>query len=128
MATKPFVAARVGDAASAGNLIANILQASTEYSITGKNLDGTALLWNESVRCPLRLRAVGSSGESQPRTFRTYPRMRRGPSRAVGLFSNHLRRQRATKGGAHVSHLFKTLAKTASRASFDAAENKYAVP
>jgi hypothetical protein len=44
MATKLFAAARVGDAASERDFIANILKASTEYSITGKNLDGTALL------------------------------------------------------------------------------------
>ena len=40
MATKSFDAAIVGDAANAGNFIANILQASTEYSINGKSPDG----------------------------------------------------------------------------------------
>jgi hypothetical protein len=50
MATKLFAAARVGDAASAGNLIADILQASTEFSTTGRSLDGTPLLRNKGVR------------------------------------------------------------------------------
>ena len=50
MATKSFAAAIVGDAASAGYFITNILQASNEYSITGKSLDGTVLLWNDGAR------------------------------------------------------------------------------
>lgn len=45
MATKPSVAAGVGDAASAIDFITNLLQVSTEYSIIGKSLDGTILLW-----------------------------------------------------------------------------------
>ena len=44
MAIKPFAAAIVGDAASAGDFIANILQASTEHSITGKSPDEAILL------------------------------------------------------------------------------------
>ena len=51
MAIKPFAAAIVGDAASAGYFITNILQSSTEYSITGKSLDGEAvLLWNKYAK------------------------------------------------------------------------------
>jgi PAS domain S-box-containing protein len=34
---------------NAGEFITNILQASTEYSIIGKNLDGGILLWNEGA-------------------------------------------------------------------------------
>jgi hypothetical protein len=41
MTIKSFAAAVVGDAASARNIFTNILQASTEQSITGKSLDGT---------------------------------------------------------------------------------------
>ncbi|MGH8613329.1 MAG: PAS domain-containing protein [Gammaproteobacteria bacterium] len=52
MATKPLDAAIVGDTASAVDFITNILQASTEYSITGKSLDGTILLCNECARRP----------------------------------------------------------------------------
>ena len=44
MATKCFAAAIVGDAASAVDFITNILQASTEYCVIGKSLDGAVLL------------------------------------------------------------------------------------
>ena len=50
MATKSFAADIVGDTASAGYFITNILQASTEYSIIGKSLDGTILLCYECAR------------------------------------------------------------------------------
>ncbi|MFZ2853882.1 MAG: PAS domain S-box protein [Rhodocyclaceae bacterium] len=50
MTGKLFAPAIVGDAASAVDFITNILQASTEYSIIGKSLDGTILLWNEGAR------------------------------------------------------------------------------
>lgn len=48
---KTFAEARVDGAASAGYSIANILQASTEYSITGKSLSGTIPLRNECAEC-----------------------------------------------------------------------------
>jgi PAS domain S-box-containing protein len=32
------------------DFITNVLQASTEYSIIGKGMDGTILLWNEGAR------------------------------------------------------------------------------
>jgi len=48
--TKLFDSAIVGTAQEAVDFIANILQASTEYSIVGKGLDGTILLWNEGSR------------------------------------------------------------------------------
>src|SRR5258708_37537860 len=32
------------------DFIANVLEASTEYSIIGKDLEGTILLWNEGAR------------------------------------------------------------------------------
>ncbi len=50
MATKPFAATIVGDAASAGYFIADILQASTEHSITGKSPDEAILLCNGGAR------------------------------------------------------------------------------
>src|ERR1051326_2081980 len=40
----------VRNAQEAVDFITNILQASTEYSIIGKGLDGTILLWNEGAR------------------------------------------------------------------------------
>ena len=40
----------IGDAQSAVEFVTNILQASTEYSVIGKNLDGTILLWNEGAK------------------------------------------------------------------------------
>ena len=40
----------LGAPQDAGDFITNILQASTEYSIIGKSLDGTILLWNEGAR------------------------------------------------------------------------------
>ena len=52
MATKPLDAAIVSDAASAVDFITNILQASNEYSITGKSLDGAIFLCNECARRP----------------------------------------------------------------------------
>jgi PAS domain S-box-containing protein len=38
------------DSAEAVDFIANVLEASTEYSIIGKDLDGRILLWNEGAR------------------------------------------------------------------------------
>ncbi|HEX9668097.1 MAG TPA: ATP-binding protein [Thermoanaerobaculia bacterium] len=50
MISKPFDSAIVGTPQEAVDFITNILQASTEYSIIGKGLDGTILLWNEGAR------------------------------------------------------------------------------
>ena len=47
---KLFDSAILGDAEEAVDFVTNILQASTEYSIVGKGLDGTILLWNEGAR------------------------------------------------------------------------------
>ena len=40
----------IRDTQEAIDLVANILDASTEYSIIGKDLDGTIVLWNEGAR------------------------------------------------------------------------------
>ncbi|MBI3970203.1 MAG: PAS domain S-box protein, partial [Chloroflexi bacterium] len=45
-----FDSAIVGNAQEAVDFITNILQASTEYSVIGKDLDGRILLWNEGAR------------------------------------------------------------------------------
>ncbi|HEX9668098.1 MAG TPA: PAS domain-containing protein, partial [Thermoanaerobaculia bacterium] len=50
MISRPFDSAIVGTPQEAVDFITNILQASTEYSIIGKGLDGTILLWNEGAR------------------------------------------------------------------------------
>jgi hypothetical protein len=50
MATKPFAAAIVGEDTSAGDFIANVLQASTEYSTTSRSLD-RAILRNVGRWC-----------------------------------------------------------------------------
>src|SRR5690349_17817568 len=50
MRAKPFDSTILADAAGALDFITNVLQASTEYSIVGKSLDGTILLWNEGAR------------------------------------------------------------------------------
>src|SRR5437764_7237053 len=51
MPAQLFDAAFVGgNPQDALNFIVNILQSSTEYSIIGKGLDGTILLWNEGAR------------------------------------------------------------------------------
>lgn len=50
MVAKPFDTATLADSAGAVEFITNILQSSTEYSIIGKGLDGTILLWNEGAR------------------------------------------------------------------------------
>jgi PAS domain S-box-containing protein len=47
---KLFDSSLVGTAQEAVDFITNILQASTEYSVIGKGLDGTILLWNEGAR------------------------------------------------------------------------------
>jgi PAS domain-containing protein len=39
----------IGDE-GAMDFMTNILESSTEYSIIGKNLDGTIVLWNEGAR------------------------------------------------------------------------------
>ena len=40
----------LADPADALALIANVLEASTEYSIIGKDLEGNVLLWNDGAR------------------------------------------------------------------------------
>jgi PAS domain S-box-containing protein len=40
----------VADPSEAANFLASVLEASTEYSIIGKNLEGTIELWNEGAR------------------------------------------------------------------------------
>lgn len=50
MDTKLMDSAIIGEGADAFDFITNILQASTEYSIIGKSLEGTILLWNEGAR------------------------------------------------------------------------------
>lgn len=49
MSAKPFDSTMLGDAAGALDFITNVLEASTEYSIIGKSIDGTILLWNEGA-------------------------------------------------------------------------------
>lgn len=48
--TKLFDEAIIGDTQSAVDFITNILQASTEYSVIGKDPTGKILLWNEGAR------------------------------------------------------------------------------
>src|SRR5690348_18168269 len=50
MRAKPFDSTILADAAGALDFITSVLEASTEYSIIGKGLDGTILLWNEGAR------------------------------------------------------------------------------
>src|SRR5690242_17772384 len=50
MASKLFDRTVLGDPELALEFIGNILECSTEYSIIGKDLDGTILLWNEGAR------------------------------------------------------------------------------
>src|SRR2546422_37097 len=51
MSTQLFDPAIVGASTKAAvDFITNVLQASTEYSMIGKSLDGTILLWNEGAR------------------------------------------------------------------------------
>jgi PAS domain S-box-containing protein len=50
MPSKLFDRTVLGDAELALEFIGNILESSTEYSIIGKDLDGTILLWNEGAR------------------------------------------------------------------------------
>ncbi|MBC7456092.1 MAG: PAS domain-containing protein [Massilia sp.] len=48
--TTLFATQLVGEGKSATDFIVSLLQASTEYSIIGKDMDGTILLWNEGAR------------------------------------------------------------------------------
>lgn len=48
--TNLFNMGLLSEAENAVDFITNILQASTEYSIIAKNLDGTILLWNEGAK------------------------------------------------------------------------------
>ena len=50
MATKLFDRTLLVSAEQALDFIGNVLEASTEYSVIGKDLDGKILLWNEGAR------------------------------------------------------------------------------
>src|SRR5689334_16285401 len=50
METKLFDNRLLNSAEGALDFIGNILESSTEYSIIGKDLEGTILLWNEGAR------------------------------------------------------------------------------
>src|SRR5947209_15086561 len=50
MATHLFDRAVITEAQGAMDFLANVMEASTEYSIIGKDLDGKILLWNEGAR------------------------------------------------------------------------------
>lgn len=50
LASKLFDSSIFGAPEAALDFITNVLQASTEYSVIGKGLDGTILLWNEGAR------------------------------------------------------------------------------
>lgn len=50
MSTQLLDPSILADSGEATDFITNILQASTEYSIIGKSLDGDILLWNEGAR------------------------------------------------------------------------------
>jgi len=48
--TTLFDAQIVSDGKSATDFFVSLLQASTEYAIIGKDMDGTILRWNEGAR------------------------------------------------------------------------------
>src|SRR6185503_6017707 len=50
MKTKLFDSTIISEAQEAMDFMANVLEASTEYSIIGEDLDGRILLWNEGAR------------------------------------------------------------------------------
>ena len=50
MSRKLFDSAVLRQADAAMEFLAGVLEASTEYSISGKSLDGQILLWNEGAR------------------------------------------------------------------------------
>ncbi len=50
MKTKLFDNSILTSPREAIDLISNVLESSTEYSIIGKSLDGTIILWNEGAR------------------------------------------------------------------------------
>ena len=50
MNTKLFDRTIISEAGEAMDFMANVLEASTEYSIIGKDLEGKILLWTEGAR------------------------------------------------------------------------------
>src|SRR5689334_2761393 len=50
MSLKLFDEESVGSEEGAVEFLSNLLEASTEYSIAGSDLDGAILLWNEGAR------------------------------------------------------------------------------
>jgi PAS domain S-box-containing protein len=50
MKTKLFDSSVITSAKDAAEFMGNVLEASTEYSVIGKDLDGRILLWNEGAR------------------------------------------------------------------------------
>jgi PAS domain S-box-containing protein len=50
MASRLFDSSIIREAQDAMDFMANVLESSTEYSIIGKDLEGTILLWNEGAR------------------------------------------------------------------------------
>jgi PAS domain S-box-containing protein len=50
MSDKLFDSSILASTQDSLDFITNVLQASTEYSIIGKGVDGTILLWNEGAR------------------------------------------------------------------------------
>jgi hypothetical protein len=65
------------------DFIANVLEASTEYSIIGKDLNSKILLWNEGARRPDR------SGEHARRRFRLPRLAAAGQRQRASLAGNH---------------------------------------
>src|SRR6266542_1927450 len=50
MGSRLFDSTVIRQAQEAMDFMANVLEAATEYSIIGKDLDGKILLWNEGAR------------------------------------------------------------------------------
>src|SRR3989441_12086379 len=50
MKTKLFDSSVITSAKDAAEFMGNVLEASTEYSVIGKDLEGKILLWNEGAR------------------------------------------------------------------------------
>jgi PAS domain S-box-containing protein len=67
----PFDNAVFGTAEAAVDFIGNLLEASTEYSIIGKDLDGLILLWNEGARRLYGYEAVEVVGQLNSNVLHT---------------------------------------------------------
>lgn len=83
MKTKLFDPAIIRDPQEAVEFLVNILEASTEYAIIGKDLDGNILLWNEGARCLYGYAPEEVIGKASTSILRTHDEVPAGKHREI---------------------------------------------